>query len=93
MSDLIIETRRESAAVLQFNRPDKRNALSTEILIELNERLVRLELSLTLRFCELGQTGADVVQSFIDSVTQGINIITINRSITQTTYFDADRVA
>ncbi len=43
MSDLIIESRRDAAAILQFNRPDKRNALSTDLLVELNERLVRLD--------------------------------------------------
>lgn len=43
MSDLILESRDEEVAVLQFNRPDKRNALSSELLEALEERLVALD--------------------------------------------------
>lgn len=43
MSELLIETRHQHAAVVQFNRPDKRNALSSELLIELTELVQRLD--------------------------------------------------
>ena len=43
MSDLIIETRQDNAAILQFNRPDKRNALSSELLLELEDKMVALD--------------------------------------------------
>lgn len=43
MSDLLIQSRRGRAAVVQFNRPDKRNALSSELLAALGECLVALD--------------------------------------------------
>ncbi len=43
MSELILESRLGRAAILTFNRPDKRNALSSELLAELGDRLIALD--------------------------------------------------
>jgi len=43
MSDLLIESREQHIAVLQFNRPDKRNSLSSALLEQLDERLRALD--------------------------------------------------
>ncbi|MBT6277411.1 MAG: enoyl-CoA hydratase/isomerase family protein [Chromatiales bacterium] len=49
MSQLILQSRSDSVAVLTFNRPDKRNALSSELLSELDARLNRLDDDATVR--------------------------------------------
>ncbi|MEM7408246.1 MAG: enoyl-CoA hydratase/isomerase family protein [Pseudomonadota bacterium] len=49
MSDLILESRDDEVAVLQFNRPDKRNALSSELLEVLDAHLVALDDDETVR--------------------------------------------
>ncbi|NKC16751.1 MAG: hypothetical protein GKR94_32525 [Gammaproteobacteria bacterium] len=43
MAALMLPSRRGAAAILTFNRPDKRNALSSDLLAELCEHLERLD--------------------------------------------------
>ena len=43
MSELLILERRPPAAILTFNRPDKHNALSSELLKALEEHCASLD--------------------------------------------------
>jgi len=57
MADLVRTTRIDDVVTLELNRPDKRNALSIELIADLNDAIGAIEHDETVRVVILGGLG------------------------------------